>query len=111
VTTITIAVQYAITYAPAPITSRLDAVEAGVGQALRRSRLRLLATYPSETVGDVTAIDNPASNSYWWATAPFAETGPLRAVRIDAQAAGTGTLILAQIDGATLTPLHAWRSP
>jgi hypothetical protein len=48
----------------------------------------------------VTAIDNPASNSYWWATAPFAETGPLRAVRIDAQAAGTGTLILAQIDGA-----------
>jgi hypothetical protein len=29
-------------------------------------------------------------------------------VRIDAQAAGTGTLILAQIDGSTLTPLHAW---
>jgi hypothetical protein len=29
-------------------------------------------------------------------------------VRIDAQAAGTGTLILAQIDGGTLTPLQTW---
>jgi hypothetical protein len=29
-------------------------------------------------------------------------------VRIDAQAAGTGTLILAQIDGSTLIPLQAW---
>ena len=110
VTTITIAVQYAITYAPAPITSRLDAVEAGVGQASAAVASALAAVYPlSETVGDVTATTSgPASISYWWATAQFAETGPLRAVRIDAQAAGTGTLILAQIDGATLTPLHAW---
>jgi hypothetical protein len=33
------------------------------------------------------------------------------AVRIDAQAAGTGTLILAQIDGSTLTPLQTGPSP
>lgn len=106
---VTIGMRITQLYAPAPLSDRITAAEAQAASARDALSAALLATYPlSETVGDVTAIANPASNSYWWATAPFVETGPLRAVRIDAQAAGTGTLILAQIDGGTLTPLHAW---
>jgi hypothetical protein len=107
---VTIGMQITQLYAPAPLSDRIAEAEAQAASAQDALSAALLATYPlAETVGDVTATTSgPASNSYWWATAPFAETGPLRAVRVDAQAAGTGTLILAQIDGGTLTPLHAW---
>jgi hypothetical protein len=107
---VTIGMRITQLYAPAPLSDRIATAEAQAASARDALSAALLATYPlAETVGDATATTTgPASISYWWATPPFSETGPLRAVRIDAQAAGTGTLILAQIDGSTLIPLQAW---
>jgi hypothetical protein len=97
-------------YAPAPLSDRIAEAEAQVARGCTVSRL----------AGDLSAGrdrgrcdgDDERSRQQQLLVGDSAVCGgPLRAVRIDAQAAGTGTLILAQIDGGTLTPLHAGRSP
>lgn len=109
VTTITIAVQYALTYAPLPLTAQIAANTASATLNTASITALLSAAYPNAmTMGDAAAATFTASLSYYWGTVPFSAGGVLRQVRVQTVTGGTGRIVAARITGGSITVLKSW---
>jgi hypothetical protein len=108
VTTITIAVQYALTYAPLPLTAQIAANTASATLNTASITALLAAAYPNAmTMGDAAAATFTASLSYYWGTVPFSAGGVLRQVRVQTVTGGTGRSSR-RITGGSITVLKSW---
>jgi len=109
VTMLTISVQFSRTYAPSPLTSRIDANASSTALNAASITALLAAAYPnSMTVGDATAASLPAGLSYYWGTAPASSGGILRRVRLQTVTGGLGKIVAARVAGGLITVLRSW---